>query len=57
MKLYVDHVIQPSGQETAANTLSFAVILINQHPEVLNRYLLIICVCVHTHICMVCACI
>ena len=27
-----------SGQETTANTLSFAVILIYQHPEVLDRY-------------------
>ena len=39
----VRHMIQRSGQETTASTMSFAVILIHQHPEVLHRYT---CVCV-----------
>ena len=29
-----------AGQETTANTLSFAVVLVHQHPEVLERLLL-----------------
>ena len=38
MKLHV-HYLCISGQETTANTLSFAVILVHQHPEVLERLL------------------
>ena len=44
--------IQPPGQETTANTLSFAIILIHQHPEVLDR-----CVCVCVCVCVVCVCV
>ena len=32
----------PSGQESTANLLSFAVILIHQHPEVLDRYMYVL---------------
>ena len=36
---YIRHTIYYPGQETTANTLSFAVILVHQHPEVLERLL------------------
>ena len=43
------------GQETTANALSFAVILIHQHPEVLDKC---VCVCVCVCVCArVCACV
>ena len=48
LHLHVDHVIQPLGQETTANTLLFATILIHQHPDVLDK-----CVfawCIHVYV-------
>ena len=45
-----DHVIQPSGQETTSNALLFAIILIHQHPEVLDRYFVLMCACVHVSV-------
>ena len=36
----------PTGQDTIANTLSLAIILIHQHPEVLDRCVCVVCVCV-----------
>ena len=57
MQASSDHVIQPSGQETTANALLFAIILIHQHPEVLDRYMYVhVYMCtwrVSVHFCMI----
>ena len=34
-------IIPPSGQDTTASTLSFAIILTHQHPQILDRYFVI----------------
>ena len=52
--LHVDHVIQPLGQETTANTLSFVTILIHQHPDVLDRcvFMCVCGVCMYVYVCV-----